>query len=84
MDGPLLLGDPSNTIQNLEVVALELEQAIADTRKRTADLTAQIDQPFEYCEQLAFLTRRQQEIEEKLDLTRNQAPAQLDAASSAN
>ena len=68
-------------IQNLDAVAVQLEQTIADTRKRITELTAQIGQPFEYRERLAFLMCRQQEITDALDLTKNQAPGRLDAAS---
>ena len=40
-------------------------------------MQAQVQTPFEYAERLASLERRQQEIEEELDLTKNQASAQL-------
>ena len=33
---------------------------------------------FEYADRLAELTRRQQEIENELDLTKNQAPGRLE------
>lgn len=69
-------------IQNLDTVAVELERTIAETSKRLVELTAQIGQPFEYRERLAFLTKRQQEIADGLDITKNQAPARLAAASS--
>ena len=39
-------------------------------------------QPFEYAERLAALVQRQQEIEDELDLTKNQASSQLDTRSS--
>jgi hypothetical protein len=58
-----------------------LERAITDTKKRISDLTAQIGQPFEYEAKLSELLRRQQSITDQLDLTKNQAPAQLDAES---
>ena len=69
------------TIQNLDSVVASSEQAVTDTRRRITDLTAQIGQPFEYRERLTFLTRRQQEIADALDLTKNQAACQLDATS---
>jgi hypothetical protein len=34
---------------------------------------------FEYAERLAAFTQRQQQIEDELDLTKSQAPSQLDA-----
>ena len=67
-------------VQNLEEVAATVEQRIAETRKRIFDLQVQTGQPFEYEERLAGLSRRQDEIEEALDLTKGQAVAQLDAA----
>jgi phage shock protein A len=72
-----------HTVQSMADVAKSLEQTIADTKKRIADLSAQIGQPFEYEAKLSELLRRQQEITDKLDLAKNQAPAQL-AAESAN
>jgi len=60
-------------------VAGNLVQGIADTRKRLADTQAQVEAPFEYAERLGFLTRRQREIEEQLDLTKGQAPSRLEA-----
>jgi len=68
------------TIQNLEEAAAGIEQRIANTRERFADLIVQSEQPFEYEARLASLVQRQQEIEAALDLTKSQAPSQLDAA----
>jgi len=42
------------------------------------DTQAQVEAPFEYAERLAALARRQQEIEDELDLTKSQAPGCLD------
>jgi N12 class adenine-specific DNA methylase len=66
-------------IQHLEEVAETLTRNLADTRKRLVETQAQVESPFEYAERLAELVRRQQEIEDELDLTKNQASAQLDA-----
>ena len=66
------------TIQHLEELAGNLVQNIADTRKRLADTQVQVDAPFEYADRLASLVRRQQEIEDELDLTKGQAPSGLD------
>ena len=68
-------------IQNLDEAAATIDQRIAETRKRIGDLQVQGDQPFEYEERLASLSRRLVEIEDALDLTKNQASAQLDANS---
>jgi N12 class adenine-specific DNA methylase len=67
-----------HTIQHLEELAASLTQNIQDNRKRLADLHVQADAPFEYAERLASLSRRQQEIADELDLTKNQTPAQLE------
>jgi len=66
-----------HTIQHLEEVAETLTRNIADTRKRLADSQAQMDAPFEYAERLSALASRQQEIEDELDLTKNQCSARL-------
>jgi hypothetical protein len=66
-----------HTLQHLEEVVENLARGIADARKRLADNQAQVNTPFEYAERLAELVRRQQEIEDELDLTKNQGSAQL-------
>jgi N12 class adenine-specific DNA methylase len=63
-------------IQNLDETAANLEGQIVATQKRLADLAAQVAQPFEYEDRLTSLSRRQQEIEDALDLTKNQAGTQ--------
>ena len=68
-----------HTIQHLEDVAETLARNIADTRKRLEDSQAQVDAPFEYAERLASLVQRQQQIEDELDLTKNQASSRLEA-----
>jgi TolA-binding protein len=68
-----------HTIQHLEEVTESLGRNIADTGKRLADTKTQVDAPFEYAERLAALVKRQQEIEDELDLTKNQGSAQLGA-----
>jgi N12 class adenine-specific DNA methylase len=66
-----------HTLQHLEEVAETLARNLTDTRKRLADTQAQVSTPFEYAERLADLVQRQQAIEDELDLTKNQASAQL-------
>lgn len=53
------------------------EAEIAEAKKRVTDLTAQTGQPFEYADKLGSLVRRQQEITDALDLTKNQASVRL-------
>jgi N12 class adenine-specific DNA methylase len=67
-----------HTIQHLDETAANLAQNIVETRKRLADTQAQVEAPFEYAERLTCLARRQQEIEDQLDLTKGQAPSGLD------
>ena len=68
-----------HAIQRLDELAEILDRNIADTRKRLADTQGQVDTRFEYAAQLAELVRRQDEIENILDLTRSQAPRQLES-----
>jgi hypothetical protein len=68
-----------HTIQHLEDLAANLGQNIADTRKRLTDTQPQVEAPFEYAEKLTSLVQRQQEIEDALDLTKNQAASHLNA-----
>ena len=68
-------------IQGFEERASKLEYDIADANKRAKELETKVGAHFEREERYQQLTRRQSEIEEKLDLTKNQAPSQVEAAS---
>ncbi len=68
-----------HTIRHLDERAQSLERDLADSRKRLADTRGQVDTPFEYAERLAELVRRQDEIENELDLTKNQVSGHLGA-----
>ncbi len=69
------------TVQGFEERAGKLETDIADSHKRTKELETKVGAPFEKEEHYQHLCRRQSEIEEKLDLTKNQAPSQVEADS---
>ena len=69
------------TVQGFEERAARLETDIADAQKRTKELETKVGAPFEKEQRYQELTRRQSEIEEKLDLTKNQAPSQVEADS---
>ena len=69
------------TVQGFEERAAKLGTDIADAHKRGKELETKIGAPFEHEERYRDLCRRQSEIEEKLDLTKNQAPSQVDAVS---
>jgi hypothetical protein len=65
--------------QGFEERAARLEADIRDSQKRATELEAKVGAPFEKEERYHHLARRQSEIEEQLDLTKNQAPNQLEA-----
>lgn len=67
------------TVQGFEEKATKLDTDIADTQKRAKELEAKVGAPFEHDERYHRLTERQQEIEERLDLTKNQAPSASDS-----
>jgi hypothetical protein len=69
------------TVQGFEERAAKLETDISDAHKRGKELETKVGTPFEHEERFQRLSRRQDEIEEKLDLTKNQAPGQVDADS---
>lgn len=63
-----------------EIATLRLESDIKDSLKRGTELEAKVGSPFEKEDRYHHLVKRQSEIEEQLDLTKNQAPSQVDAA----
>ena len=69
-----------STVQGFEERAARLESDIKDSQKRVKELGEKVGATFEQEERYHELTRRQTEIEEKLDLTKNQAPSQVEAA----
>ena len=76
---------PAGTIASLEHALdgiedrlRERETSLTQSRRQTADLTNQLDQPFEHEETLAVATKRQQEIVTALDITKKQASAAVD------
>jgi hypothetical protein len=69
------------TVQGFEERAGKLETDIADAYKRTKELEAKVGATFEKEERYQQLSRRQSEIEDQLDLTKNQAPSQVEADS---
>ena len=69
------------TVQGFEERATKLEADIVDAHKRGKELESKVGAPFEHEERYKHLSRRQNEIEEKLDLTKNQAPSQVEADS---
>ncbi len=68
------------TVQGFEERAERLAMDITDANKRVKELGEKVGAKFEREDRFQELTRRQGEIEEKLDLTKNQAPSQAEAA----
>jgi hypothetical protein len=69
------------TVQGFEERATKLDTDIADTQKRAKEFEGRVGAPFEREARYQELSRRQNEIEEQLDLTKNQAPSQAESAS---
>jgi hypothetical protein len=69
-----------SVVQGFEERAGRMDTDIRDSQKRGVELEAKVGAPFEKEERYHHLARRQSEIEDQLDLTKNQAPNQLEAA----
>jgi N12 class adenine-specific DNA methylase/SAM-dependent methyltransferase len=69
-------------VQGFEERSTGLEHDIRDSQKRAKEFESKVSAPFEHDERYHQLAERQAEIEEKLDLTKNQASSQVEAASS--
>lgn len=55
-----------------------MERDAGELQKKAKELESKVGVPFEHERWYHELTERQAEIEEKLDLTKNQAPSQVD------
>jgi hypothetical protein len=66
--------------QGFEERATRLDSDIRDSQKRATELEAKVGAPFEHEQRYHELSKRQSDIEEKLDLTKNQASSQLEAS----
>jgi hypothetical protein len=69
--------------QGFEDRATRLDSDIRDSQKRATELEAKVGAPFEHEQRYHELSKRQSDIEEKLDLTKNQASSQLEASENA-
>ncbi len=67
-------------VQGFEDRAATMERDIGDLQKRAKELESKVGVPFEHEKRHHELTERQADIEEKLDLTKNQAPSQMEDA----
>jgi hypothetical protein len=66
-------------LQAFEERAGRLEGDIKDSHRRAVDLETKVGVPFEKEERYHHLVKRQSEIEEQLDLTKNQAAVQAES-----
>jgi N12 class adenine-specific DNA methylase/adenine-specific DNA methylase len=74
-----LIRSLEHTIQTLDQSLTNTRQQVAVAQKQIADFQAKVGESFEYEEKFSALTKRQDEIIKKLDLTKNQAANQLAA-----
>jgi phage shock protein A len=80
---------PLGTIRSVEYTAQNMEEKLqlwhrdlAEAEKNSRELEAKIGQPFEHESKLQSLVLRQQELENALDITKNQASNTLSAEES--
>jgi hypothetical protein len=66
-------------VQNMEDRLTHKQNELADSEKKCVELEAKIGQPFEYEAKLQSLAVRQKELEEALDINKNQAANSLEA-----
>jgi N12 class adenine-specific DNA methylase len=69
-------------VQGFEERAAGLERDIRDSQKRAKEFESKVNAPFEHDKRYHQLAERQAAIEEKLDLTKNQASSQVEAVAS--
>lgn len=67
-----------SVVQGFEERTARLELDIQDSRKRASELEAKVGAKFEKEDRYHFLVKRQSEIGDQLDLTKNQAPSQAE------
>jgi N12 class adenine-specific DNA methylase/adenine-specific DNA methylase len=67
-----------SVVQAFEERVTRLETDIRDSGKRAVELEVKVGASFEKEERYHHLVKRQSEIEEQLDLTKNQAPSQME------
>jgi N12 class adenine-specific DNA methylase len=68
------------TVHGLGEHAAKLESDIKDAQRRAGELETKVGAAFEKEERYYLLVKRQAEIEDKLDLAKNQAPSQIETA----
>jgi hypothetical protein len=66
------------SVQGFEERIAKLEASIVEDRKRAGELEPKVGMAFEHEERHQRLSRRQNEIGQQLDLTKNQPPSQAE------
>ena len=66
-------------VQNMEDRLAHKQSELADSEKKCGELEAKIGQPFEHEAKLQSFAVRQKELEDALDITKNQAANSLEA-----
>ena len=64
-------------VQNFEERVTYNQRDLADSEKRVRELETKLGQPFEHESKLQSLAQRQQQLEDALDITKNQAANSL-------
>ena len=64
-------------VQNLEERVTYNQRDLADSEKKCRELESKLGQPFEHESKLQSLAQRQQQLEDALDITKNQAANSL-------
>jgi hypothetical protein len=64
-------------VQNLEERVTHNQRDLADSEKKCRELETKLGQPFEHESKLQSLAQRQQQLEDALDITKNQAANSL-------
>jgi len=64
-------------VQNLEERVTYNQRDLADSEKKCRELETKLGQPFEHESKLQSLAQRQQQLEDALDITKNQAANSL-------
>lgn len=74
-DSPIgTIASLKHALDRVEDRLRERETDVAQSQRQAADLSKQLEQPFEHEQKLTDAAKRQQEIVGALDITKNQAP----------
>ena len=74
---PGTIASVEHALESMEDRLRERESDLQQSHKQSEDLAKQLDHPFEHEEKLTVVAKRQQEIINALDITKNQASATI-------